>query len=82
MNPAYLPLIAAIVWLILALLIPLFAPHRRGLTTRIMVALGVPVLGWLTLRGGPTAGLLALTLGVAVLFWRPFARRSDAHPAE
>ncbi|TRW97236.1 DUF2484 family protein [Paracoccus sp. M683] len=79
---AYPPLAAALIWLVLALLVPLLAAHRHLVATWALVVLGVPVLGWLTLRGGPAAGIIGLALGVLVLYWRPFTRRRDATPAE
>lgn len=35
----------------------------------ILFAVGVPLLGWLTLEHGPVAGMLALGAGASVLRW-------------
>ncbi|WP_369124971.1 DUF2484 family protein [Pseudomonas sp. AH2 (2023)] len=36
--------------------------------------IGIPVLGWLTLTGGPMAGVAGLALGFAVLLRAPRRR--------
>jgi hypothetical protein len=35
----------------------------------VLIAVGVPLLGWLTLAHGPVAGMLALAMGASVLRW-------------
>lgn len=35
----------------------------------VLFALGVPLLGWLTLEHGPVAGMVALAAGASVLRW-------------
>lgn len=36
-----------------------------------LVTAGIPILGWVTYRNGPWAGLVVLALGAAVLRWPP-----------
>lgn len=79
---AEIPLALAALWLVLALLLPRLPVPRRSLATRCVVALGVPVLGLLTLHFGPAAGLAGLAAGLALL-WRQRLRpsRGPAAPA-
>lgn len=35
----------------------------------VLFALGVPLLGWLTVEHGPVAGMVALAMGASVLRW-------------
>ncbi|WP_299845483.1 DUF2484 family protein [uncultured Paracoccus sp.] len=77
----YTALGLAAAWLILALLIPRLPAHRRSLATRITVALGVPVLGLLTLRCGPAVGLAGLGIGMALLLRQRRPRQPAPAPA-
>jgi hypothetical protein len=65
-----LPLILALVWLVAANVLALI-PSRDDHWTRayVLIALGVPLLGWLTVANGPVAGVLALAAGASVLRW-------------
>ncbi len=46
-------------------------PSRDHHWTRayVLIATGVPVLGWLTATAGPVAGVVALAAGASVLRW-------------
>ena len=66
-------------WLLLACLLPFFRPHHRARAFWALVAVGVPVLGWLTLNWGPMLGVAGFALGLAILFWPP--RRHPDDPA-
>ncbi len=62
------PLALAGLWLLGAALAPAPAPGRWR-RAAVLVCLGVPLLGWLTVEHGPVAGLLALAAGAAALRW-------------
>jgi hypothetical protein len=53
-----------------------------------LIALGLPILGWLTYETGPLAGLLALAAGASILrwplrhLWRWARRRAGRGPAD
>ena len=63
-------LITAFLWLIAANIAALI-PSRDNHWTRayILIAIGGPLLGWVTYENGPWAGLLALAAGASVLRW-------------
>lgn len=63
-------LIAVAVWLIVANVVAMFPSkdlHWRF--AYIMIAIGVPILGWVTYENGPWVGLFALAAGGSVLRW-------------
>lgn len=62
-------------WLLAAFLMPLLAQRFRGRATVVLIALGVPILGWLTLLWGPGIGVASFALGVLALIARPLGRR-------
>ena len=65
-----LPLIIGLFWLITANVIAMFPSkdhHWRNAYT--LIAIGVPLLGWITFTGGPLLGLLFLAGGASVLRW-------------
>ena len=71
----WLALAIATVWLIAVLVLRIaLPPSRRDGPMRVMVLLGVPTLGWLTLKCGPGIGGAGFLLGLLVLLWP--ARRS------
>jgi hypothetical protein len=63
-------LVAACLWFVLAHLLAL-VPSRDDHWTRayVLVALGIPLLGWVTANEGPVVGLLVLAAGASVLRW-------------
>lgn len=63
-------LIAAFAWFVLANVAALI-PSRDNHWSRayLLIAIGIPLLGWLTYENGPWAGLLALAAGASVLRW-------------
>lgn len=65
-----LSLILALCWLVLANVLALL-PSRDNHWRRAyaLIALGVPLLGYVTYQNGPWIGLLALAAGVSVLRW-------------
>ena len=65
-----LSLIAACLWLVLAnvlAMIPSNDNHWRR--AYFLIAIGVPIVGWVTLDNGPFLGLLVLGAGMSVLRW-------------
>lgn len=65
-----LSLIAGLSWLIVANVIAMFPSrdhHWRN--AYLLIAVGVPILGWITFRHGPLLGLLFLAGGASVLRW-------------
>lgn len=65
-----LPLILACVWLILANLAAMI-PSRDNHWARAygLIALGIPLLGWVTYVHGPVAGVILFAAGASVLRW-------------
>lgn len=63
-------LILACLWVVLAAILTAI-PSRDNLWRRayFLVAIGVPLLGFVTYQNGPWVGLLALAAGVSVLRW-------------
>ncbi len=64
------PLMLAFLWLILANVIAMFPSrdhHWRA--AYVLIALGIPLLGWVTYVDGPLWGLLLLAAGASVLRW-------------
>lgn len=60
----------ALLWLVAANVLALI-PSRDNHWTRayVLIALGVPLLGWVVLQNGPWIGLLVLAAGASVLRW-------------
>lgn len=65
-----LSLILALCWLIAANILALL-PSRDNHWTRAyaLIAVGVPLLGYVTYENGPWAGLVLLAAGASVLRW-------------
>ena len=82
------PLIAAFIWLILANVIAMFPSRdRHWRNAYALIALGIPLLGWVTKVEGPVWGLLILAGGASVLRWPliylwRWMRRKPGAPAD
>lgn len=65
-----LSLILACLWVVLANLLAML-PSRDNHWRRayLLIAVGVPLLGFVTWQNGPWIGLLALAAGISVLRW-------------
>ncbi|MGP3695667.1 DUF2484 family protein [Rhodobacter sp. NSM] len=63
------PLLLAGLWVVAALAAANLPPRAQGPGTALLVATGIPLLGWMTYRHGPLVGMLALILGAACLYW-------------
>jgi Protein of unknown function (DUF2484) len=65
-----IPLLLAFVWLIGANVLAMF-PSRDNhwKAAYLLIAIGIPILGWVTYENGPVVGLLVLAAGASVLRW-------------
>ena len=65
-----LPLALCLVWLIVANVLAMF-PSRdlHWRSAYVLIAIGVPLLGWVTYEGGPIVGMLVLAAGASILRW-------------
>lgn len=63
-------LIAAFLWFITANVLALI-PSRDNHWTRayLLIAIGVPLVGWVTYENGPWIGLIVLAAGASILRW-------------
>ncbi|SFD54537.1 DUF2484 family protein [Roseivivax sediminis] len=72
-----LSLVLALIWVVAANVMAMI-PSRDSHWTRayILIAVGIPLLGFVTYENGPWIGLLALAAGMSVLRWpvRSFGR--------
>lgn len=69
-NPEYLPLALCLVWLVVANVIAMFPSRdKHWRAAYVMIAIGVPLLGWATWSAGPVVGLLLLAAGASILRW-------------
>jgi Protein of unknown function (DUF2484) len=65
-----LPLALCLVWLVAANLIGMFPSRdKHWRAAYVLIAVGVPLLGWATYEVGPVVGLLLLVAGASVLRW-------------
>jgi hypothetical protein len=70
MDIAFLPLALCLIWLVAANVIGMFPSkdlHWRA--AYVLIAIGVPLLGWVTWESGPVVGLLLLAAGASILRW-------------
>ncbi len=83
-------LIAALLWLVLANVIAMFPSrdhHWRAAYA--LIAVGIPLLGWVTYVNGPLWGMLLLAGGASILRWPLIhlvrwlrRKKGDREPAE
>jgi hypothetical protein len=65
-----LPLILCLVWLVLANLIAMFPSRdKHWRTAYMLIAVGIPLVGWVTYESGPVIGIIVLAAGASVLRW-------------
>ena len=65
-----LSLILAFLWAVLANVLAMLPSRDRHWTSAyILVAIGVPILGYVTYQTGPLAGLLCLLAAMSILRW-------------
>ncbi len=63
-------LTAALLWLVVANVIAMLPSrdhHWRA--AYVLIAIGIPLLGWVTVQSGPIWGMLILAAGASVLRW-------------
>lgn len=66
-------LMLACLWLILANVIGMFpSRHNHWPAAWALVAVGIPLLGFVTWQNGPVWGMVVLALGASVLRWPVF----------
>ena len=60
----------AFAWLIFANMLAMF-PSRDNhwKAAYVLIAIGIPILGWVTYENGPIVGLLVLAAGASILRW-------------
>jgi uncharacterized membrane protein YhaH (DUF805 family) len=71
-------------WIVLAGIQRRLQARHRNRAFWALILIGIPVLGWLTLNGGPMAGVAGLAIGIVVLLRAPRRRVSKrmVPPAE
>jgi hypothetical protein len=80
-------LVAAFLWAVAANVLALI-PSRDNHWTRayILIAIGIPLLGWVVYENGPWIGLVVMVAGMSLLRWpviylmrwlRAIGRRTD-----
>lgn len=69
MNAAIL---AALIWAVVASACGFLPRRLHWPAAWVLIATGIPVLGYLTWKAGPIAGLIALAAGASVLRWPLF----------
>ena len=81
-------LVAAFVWLIVANVVAMLPSRDNHWTfAYVLIAFGIPILGWVTWENGPIWGMVLLAAGASVLRWPViflwrWLRRKGAEPAE
>ncbi|WP_374428512.1 DUF2484 family protein [Tabrizicola sp.] len=69
-DPDYWPLVLSLLWLVVANVIAMFpSKDKHWRAAYVLIALGVPLLGWVTWVAGPVVGLVLLAAGASVLRW-------------
>ncbi|WP_234853596.1 DUF2484 family protein [Paracoccus everestensis] len=71
-------------WIVLAAIQRRLQARHRNRAFWALILIGIPVLGWLTLNGGPMVGVAGLAMGIVVLLRAPRRRVSKrmVPPAE
>lgn len=65
-----IPLVLALVWLVAANVLAMIpSKDNHWFRAYVLIAIGVPLLGWVTYENGPLIGLLVLGAGMSVLRW-------------
>lgn len=68
-----LPLALCLLWLIAANLIGMLPSRdKHWRAAYVLIAIGVPLLGWLTWEAGPVIGLVMLAAAASILRWPVF----------
>lgn len=65
-----LPLSLCLLWLVAANVIAMFpSKDKHWRVAYVLIAVGVPLLGWVTYEGGPIIGMIVLAAGASILRW-------------
>ena len=64
-----LALVLFCIWVVAAAAIAMMPQRLHWPGAVVLIALGIPLLGYVTLQAGPVWGLVALAGGVSVLRW-------------
>jgi hypothetical protein len=60
----------AFAWLIFANVLAMFPSRDNHWNAAyVLIAIGIPILGWVTYENGPIVGLLVLAAGASILRW-------------
>lgn len=63
-------MILACLWAVTATLIAILPSRdRHWRAAYLLIATGIPILGWVTLQNGPWIGLIVLAAGASILRW-------------
>ena len=63
-------LVLAFMWIVIANLIAMLPSRRHHWPAAyVLIALGIPLLGYVTYENGPLVGLMALIAGASILRW-------------
>jgi hypothetical protein len=65
-------IVFACVWAILASLVGLIPMRSHWPAAWVLIATGIPILGYVTYQNGPFWGLLVLAAGASILRWPLF----------
>ncbi len=63
-----------VTWLWLACRLPRLREPNRQRAQWVLIAFGVPILGWLTLNWGPMIGVASFAFGIVALVFPPGRR--------
>jgi hypothetical protein len=64
------PVILGLLWLVAANVIGMFpSKHHHWPAAYGLIAVGIPLLGWITYVSGPWVGLIFFAAGASVLRW-------------
>lgn len=65
-----LPLALCLLWLVAANVIAMFPSRdKHWRAAYVLIAIGVPLLGWVTYAAGPIVGMVILAAGASILRW-------------
>lgn len=63
-------IVAACIWIVTATLIAMLPSRdKHWRAAYALIAVGVPILGWVAWQNGPWAGVLVLAAGASILRW-------------
>lgn len=62
-------LVLACVWAVVASVIAMLPTRIHWPAAYVLIAVGIPILGFVTYQNGPIVGLLVLAGGISILRW-------------